>query len=210
MKLTELSLEGFCRELASGTPTPGGGSAAALAGALSASLAAMVARLTLGSERYREAWKSMEAVRDLAESIKETLLNLVDRDAEAYDGVLAAMRLPRATGVEQEARFLAIEEAVRRAAAVPLAVLETLSRMPDLLRTALERGNPNCLSDVGVAIQLLQASAAGAAYNVGINLGCFRDRGVAAEFSARARELLAQVENASIALKRDMEPRLPW
>ena len=208
MNLVGLTLDQFVRLLASDKPAPGGGSVAALTAALSAALCAMVARLTVGKEKYRDGWEAMGKVRDAADELAGMFLNLVEQDAEAYNEVLSAVKLPKETEAQRSVRQQAIEKATQHAAAVPLATLEHLSRAPDLVRKSLEHGNPNCLTDAGVAVQLVRAASVGAAYNVRINLSGIRDRELAGLLLARTEELLAQVEFASVQLERIVEERL--
>ncbi len=208
MNLVGLTVEQFARLLASDAPAPGGGSAAALAAALSAALCAMVARLTVGKEKYRDNWEAMEKMSDAADELVGTFLHLVEKDTEAYNEVTAALKLPKGTERQVSFRQQAIEKATWQAAAVPLATLEHLSRVPDLAREALQHGNPNCLTDAGVAVQLVRAAAVGAAYNVRANLSGIKDRELAEALSARAEVLLAQVEIASAELEQMVERRL--
>jgi formiminotetrahydrofolate cyclodeaminase len=208
MNLVGLTLDQFVRLLASDKPAPGGGSVAALTAALSAALCAMVARLTVGKEKYRDGWEAMERVRDAADELAREFMNLVEQDTEAYNEVLAAVKLPKETEVQRSVRQQAIEKATQHAAAVPLATLEHLSRAPDLVRKALEHGNPNCLTDAGVAVQLLRAAAAGAAYNVRINLSGIKNGEFVEATSARMAEFRAQVESAASELERIVDQRL--
>jgi len=208
MNLVGLTLDQFVRLLASDKPAPGGGSVAALAAALSAALCAMVARLTVGKEKYREGWEAMEKVRDAADELAREFLNLVEQDTEAYNEVLAAVKLPKETEAQRSFCQQAIENATQHAAAVPLATLEHLSRVPDLLREALERGNPNCLTDAGVAVQLVRAAAVGAAYNVRINLSGIKNGELVQAMSARMAEFRAQVERATGELEQLVDQRL--
>jgi formiminotetrahydrofolate cyclodeaminase len=190
--------------LASNDPAPGGGSASAAAGAMGASLLLMVA----GMPKTRTG--APEEAADLAEAaarlrpLRDRLLALVDRDTEAYSGVVAAFRLPKGTDAEKAARKGAVQEATKRATDVPL---DTMRACRDALRHALivaRNGNPNAASDVGVALELLTAGLKGAALNVDINLGSLADRAyvdrarwekedferTGAEEAARAKERL--------------------
>jgi formiminotetrahydrofolate cyclodeaminase len=208
MNLVGLTLNQFVNLLASDSPAPGGGSVAALAAALSVSLCAMVARLTTGKEKYRDSREAMERLKVTADELVGVFLDLVEKDTQAYNEVTAAFKLPNKTDAEREFRRQAIESATRQAAAVPLATLENLSRVPDMVREAMQHGNPNCLTDAGVAMQLMRAAAAGASYNVRINLNGMRDKESAGTLLARTTELLDQVENACATLNQDFEQRL--
>jgi len=208
MNLAKLTLDQFARLLANGTPAPGGGSAAALAATLSAALCAMVVRLTIGKEKYRDSWESMESLGNKADELVGVFLELVTRDTEAYSEVTAAFKLPKETDDQQDFRRQAVEGAMRQAGAVPLATLENLHQVADLAREALLHGNLNCLTDAGVAVQLMRAAAAGANYNVRINLHGIKDRKLAEGMLARSRELSAQVEKAAAELEQIVEKRL--
>jgi formiminotetrahydrofolate cyclodeaminase len=208
MNLTGLTLGEFTRLLASDAPAPGGGSVAALAAALGASLCAMVARLTVGRQKYRDSWESMEKLRDTADELSTIFLELVEKDSDAYNLVTAALKLPKETDAQKESRRQAIESGTRQAAAVPMETLENLSRIPGLVREALMQGNPNCLTDAGVAVQLMRAAAAGAAYNVRINLSGIKDQELTGKLSARTGELLAQIRAEAATLEQMVEEKL--
>ena len=123
----------------------------------------MVARLTVGKARYKDAWLKMERVRDRCDTLQETLLELVDRDADAYNRVVAAYRLPKTkTSVQEQAlRSAAIAEANRKAAEVPLATLQTITQLVPQLRQIVNHGNPNCITDTGVAVQMMRTGCNG-------------------------------------------------
>jgi len=180
------SVHAFIERLASSAPTPGGGSAAALAGALAAGLTAMVARLSMDRGGDDEAFD--QSIRT-AEQAAATLLALADRDAEAFDRVIAAMRLPRGSDQEKRSRRAAVQEALQNATAIPLATAEqavlVLALAPDLARA----GNPNAVSDVGVAALLAHAAVRGALFNVAINVKSITDARYREATTARADEL---------------------
>jgi len=181
---------------------------AALGAALCASLCAMVARLTVGRQKYQDSWKSMEKLRDAADELSALFLRLVDEDSDAYGLVTAALKLPRENDAQKESRREAVESATRHAAAVPMEILENLSRVPSLVREALLRGNPNCLTDAGVAVQMMRAAAAGAAYNVRINLSGIKDRELIETLSVRTGELLAQIRSEAAVMENMVEEKL--
>ena len=164
MKLVDLSLDQFARELGGDSPAPGGGSVAALSGALGASLCAMVASLTVGRKKYQDVWEAMEKVRAQADDLSGRLLTLVDKDTEAYSRVTAAFKMPKDDEAQKEARKQAVQAAFAEAASVPLETLRAVSQLGGLARTALEKGNTNCITDAGVAVQLMRAAARGACY----------------------------------------------
>ena len=175
MSLEDLTFSNFCAELASSAPTPGGGTASAAAAAMGASLLSMVCALTLSKEKYRDSHEALAPVATEAAQASSQFRRLIDRDAAAFEAIVAARRLPKETDEEKVLRGAAIEAAGKLAAEVPM---ETARRAVNLLsRTALlaEKGNPNAASDVGVAALLLAAAAEGALLNVGINLGGISD-----------------------------------
>jgi len=201
--LVAMTLRAFADELSSSSPAPGGGSVAALCGALSAALVSMVAALTWAKTGMEAARPAMKAAGDEGQKLKDWFLDAVDRDTAAFNAVLAAMRRPKKTPEEIAARAGAIECANQGAAKVPLEVLESTIRVLELaLRVAVD-GNPNSVSDAGVAGASALAAAEGAALNVRINAPSLTDRAVAAELVARqaaavarARDLASQVRDA--------------
>lgn len=188
MRLTE-----FVDELSSDSPAPGGGSVAALCAALSAALSAMVAALTWSKKGFEDRRPAMEALGVEAQEWKDRFLELVDRDTEAFDAVLAAARLPRKTEEEAATRAAAMETANVRAAEVPLEVLEGTVRAFELAGIAARDGNPNSASDAGVAAAVARAAAEGAAMNVRINLPSIANRELAATLEERCRAALEKI-----------------
>ncbi len=180
--LVDFTVRSFADELASVSPAPGGGSVAALLGALASSLAAMVAALTHGKKGFEGETARMVALGVEAQSMKDAFLDAVDRDTDAFNAVLAAMKLPKKTPEEVEVRRRAMEEATKEATLVPLGVLVRTKRAAELAAEVAARGNPNSLSDAGVAALCARAAAEGAYYNVLINLA-----GVDAEWASSVR-----------------------
>jgi glutamate formiminotransferase/formiminotetrahydrofolate cyclodeaminase len=197
MRLTE-----FVDELSSDSPAPGGGSVAALAGSLSAALSSMVAALTWSKTGLEAARPAMKEIGVEGQRLKDWFLEAVDRDTDAFNAVLAAMRLPRKTDEEARARRAAIEKANQSAARVPLEVVERSVRALELALAVAKDGNPNSISDAGVAGACALAAAEGAALNVRINVPNLTDAevggGLLAEqerLVARARQLAAEVRD---------------
>lgn len=193
MRLIDQSLHTFCTQLAGASPTPGGGSAAALAGALAASLCAMTARLTAGKKAYQNVWSEMESLCAEADALAEKLLALVERDTEAYNRVVSARRLPRETGAQKAERQAAIEEAGKEAARVPLETLRSVEKLLDPAQMAVDQGNPNCITDAGVAVGLIRTAAEGAAYNVRVNLGGLRDEAFCRKIGEETETLIGRI-----------------
>jgi len=191
MSLMNLTVQELLAELGADSPAPGGGSVAALAGAMAASLCEMVAGLTLGREKLRDAWPAMERARSEAWRLGTSLRRLVDDDTAAYLAVVAARKLPRATPAEKAARDSAVQEAVGRAAAVPLETLLTLAELSAIALVVAEKGSSGCITDAGSAGEMIGAGARAAAWNVRINLPDVRDELLRARLSAAAETALA-------------------
>jgi glutamate formiminotransferase / formiminotetrahydrofolate cyclodeaminase len=168
--LVALSLSAFADELASVSPAPGGGSVAALAGAMAAGLAAMVPNLTVGKKGYKKVRTEMNAVAQEAQRLKDEFLRAIDDDTAAFNTLMECFGMPKATPEEQAARARAITAATIAAIDVPLATLGRTTRTLELCLAAAQRGNQNSLSDSGVGGAMALACATGAYYNVLINL----------------------------------------
>ena len=164
------TLDGWIDELASVAPAPGGGSAAALAGALAAALVAMVGRLTSSRKAYAAVAEEFKGITEEAERLRLELRRLVDEDAESYRGVMAAYKLPKGTDGEVKARQEAIDKALLGAAEVPLRTARAAARVVELARRAAEAGNKNAVCDAGVGALLGMSAVKGAVYNVAINV----------------------------------------
>jgi len=171
----EMPIEAFLARLASSDPEPGGGAAAALAGATGAALVSMVANLTLGKEKFAEAREEMERARSRAESLRAALLAAIDQDAESFRRVMDAYRLPRQTEEEKAARKQAIQQALHEATAAPRQVVLLCREVAGWSRAAAEKGNPQVITDAAIAGILAEAAAQSAALNVRINLGPIGD-----------------------------------
>lgn len=165
-----LSLTDFLAQLASEAPTPGGGTAAAAAGAIAASLAEMVAAVTLSREKYAPSHNAVRPIAEAAAAAGREFLNLAREDSEAYEAVVAARRLPKETPEQEAERARMLAAAHRRAAEVPMRTARAAVRLLSALPELVEKGNPAAASDAGSAALLLEAAAESALLNVGINL----------------------------------------
>ena len=170
-----LTLNQFLSALASAAPTPGGGTAAAVAGSMGAALAEMVAQLTLSKEKYASSHDAVRPISEAAQLARAEFLRLAREDSDAYDGVVAARRLPKESDAEKAARQHQIAVANRNAAEVPMRTAQAAVRLLAALPELAEKGNPNAVSDVGAAALLLDACVEGALLNVGINLSGIED-----------------------------------
>jgi len=173
--LAKMNLREFCNETLSDSPAPGGGSVAALMGALGASLGGMVANLSAGKRGWDDKLEYFSNWAVKAQQLKDELLALVDEDTAAFNKVMDAFALPKESAEEKAARAAAIEQATKYAAEVPLKVMETASKSYELLAEMAERGNPASVSDVGVGALATHACIEGAALNVRINLAQLKD-----------------------------------
>jgi methenyltetrahydrofolate cyclohydrolase len=182
-KLTDRSLIDLLTAFRSPDPTPGGGSAAALAGAIGASLLTMVTQLPKPRAATQADVERLSAAGVRCSTLSEHLTELVNDDSAAYDEVMAAYRLPKSTEDEKPLRVAAIQRALRRATEVPLEVMRACAEALDEANAVSSLGNANAASDVKVSIELLRAGLRGAGYNVEINLEAIRD----AEYVASAR-----------------------
>jgi formiminotetrahydrofolate cyclodeaminase len=162
-------------ELASASPAPGGGAAAALSASIGASLICMVCNLTIGKPKYAAFEEQMSAALATAEDARRVALRLADDDARAFEAVIAATRLPRSTEAQTVARAEAIQQALAGAAAVPLRIAEIAVRVIGLAEQILEGANKNVLSDVAVAASAARAALESAMVNVEINLAAMTD-----------------------------------
>lgn len=177
--------------LASPEPTPGGGTAAAIAGAMGTSLLLMVAGLAKSRNNTDEEKAALATARAAIEPIAAKLTELADADAASFDGVMAAYRMPKATDEEKAARTRAIQAALRGATEVPLETLRACATALVHARVVADNGNTSADSDVGVAIGLLKAAASGAAANVRINLEGLKDEGYKIATEAETARLLS-------------------
>jgi glutamate formiminotransferase / formiminotetrahydrofolate cyclodeaminase len=192
--LVRLNLRQFCNETLSESPAPGGGSVAALMGALGASLGGMVANLSAGKRGWDEKLPFFSEWAVKAQQLKDELLFLVDEDTAAFNKVMAAFGLPKDSPEEKAARTKAIQVANEYAAEIPLKVMETASRSYDLLKEMAEKGNPASISDVGVGLLATRACIEGAGMNVRINLAGLKDENVKAGLQGRMSRLSAESE----------------
>ncbi len=191
---SEQNIAAFVEALGSSAPAPGGGAASALAGALAAALAEMVARFTVGREKYRDVEERAAAVLSQAEEARETLLALVDDDERAFQGVSAAYRMPRATEAERAARENAIQAALLLAMQPPLRAVRAACAIVGLAAEIAAIGNGTVISDAGCAALLGEAAARAAALNVLANATLLRNTAQADAARAEVRSLLAEAQ----------------
>lgn len=171
----DLTVSQFLDALASKEPVPGGGSGAALAGALAAALVSMVCNLTIGKKGYEAVEREMQAILGESEAIRKELPQLLEADTQAYSRVMEAYRMPRASDEEKQAREAAMQERLKEAAEVPFKIAERCARVVALALPAARMGNKWAVSDAGVGALLGEASMHSALLNVEINLASIKD-----------------------------------
>jgi glutamate formiminotransferase/formiminotetrahydrofolate cyclodeaminase len=206
--LASMNLVDFCGELAADSPAPGGGSVAALGGALSAGLSAMVGNLTHGKKGYESVREEMQIVAEKAQPLKDFFIEAIDRDTEAFNSLMAAFALPKKTDEEKRLRQEAIDSATQGATLVPFSVLEKSRAAAELALIMALKGNRNSLSDAGVAGLAAAMCAEGALYNVLINTQEMADGPFRRETRAQARQLCASVLETAAKVRAAMDKGL--
>ncbi len=199
--LAGLDLRAFADEVSMDSPAPGGGSVAALCGALSAALSAMVGNLTYGKKGYEGARPEMKRVALRAQALKEDLLRAVDLDTRAFNRVMESFRLPKGTEEQARERERAVEEASKEATLVPFGVLEASAELVGLAEAVARDGNRNSVSDAGVAGLAARAAGKGAYYNVRINLPGIKDEAFKTRIGEQAEALMRILERSSAAVE---------
>lgn len=194
LKLDQLTVRSFIQELGSGLATPGGGSAAALCGAMGAALSAMVARFTGGREEFRDVWERMEGIKQGSDEVAERFLALVQEDTDAYQEVLKALQLSRDSEKKKAIRGEAFQKAMKKASSVPLETLRVSERLIQMAKEAVEQGNPNTVTDAAAAVHFAHAAATVAAYNVRINLSSLKDNVFVEGCRREVEEILERIE----------------
>jgi formiminotetrahydrofolate cyclodeaminase len=197
--LAQHTIDVYLARTASAAPVPGGGSAAALSAALAAALAEMVAALTQGKKGFEAEDAAMGRLRHAAVEVRGRCAANIDRDARAYEAVMAALRLPKDTAAAREARSAAVQKALVHAAQVPLETARGAREALELACEAVNRGNPNTVTDGLVAVMLARTAVLGALFNVRINLAAVKDQTLAAAMADEVRRLEAE------ALAREQE-----
>jgi formiminotetrahydrofolate cyclodeaminase len=188
--ITDSSIEKFLDDLASSNPTPGGGSAAAIMGAMGAALVSMVCNVTIGKKGYEAVEPEMKAVRDESERVRRRLTAMVAEDIAAFDSIMAAYKLPKATEDEKARRAAAIQAGLRRATEAPLDCARVCAEVIALSRRASEHGYLNVISDGGVGVLAGFTALRSAALNVYINAPALKDRAFVAAATAELGRLV--------------------
>jgi glutamate formiminotransferase/formiminotetrahydrofolate cyclodeaminase len=206
--LVRLNLRQFCNETLSDSPAPGGGSVAALMGALGASLGGMVANLSAGKRGWDDKLEYFSEMAVRGQQLKDELLFLVDEDTAAFNKVMAAFGLPKESAEEKAARSKAIQSANKYAAEIPLRVMETASKSYELLAAMADKGNPASISDVGVGLLATRACIDGAAMNVRINLSSLKDENAKSVLQEQMDRISRESEERFQAARQIVEGKL--
>jgi len=189
-ELTDKSTKAFLDELSSSVPAPGGGSVAALSGALGAALISMVSNLTIGKKKYTDVQEEIIELLRKSERLRKELVDLLEADVKVYTELSQAMKMPRDTDEQKTARAKVMEKALKSATDVPMRVAEACVLVMDLCRPAAEKGNVNAVSDVGVSVLMAEAGLRSAALNILINLGWINDEAFVSESRTKLEALL--------------------
>jgi glutamate formiminotransferase/formiminotetrahydrofolate cyclodeaminase len=199
--LIDLNLRQFANELSMDSPAPGGGSVAALCGALSASLSSMVANLTVGKKEYENVQIKVKKLAEQAQGLKDTMLNDIDLDTQAFNRVMEAFRMKKKTEEQLALRKKTIEDANKEATRIPLHVLENSVKALEIVKEVALHGNKNSISDAGVAALTAGAGAEGAFYNVKINLPNIEDMTFKTETNEKAEDLLKKAQTIASEIR---------
>ena len=197
MKLAEMTVTQFADVLASDAPAPGGGSTAALAGALGAALTAMVCRLTEGRKKYAEFEPFVLEVKEKATALQAKFIDVMDRDTEAFMVISNAYGMPKSTDEEKAARSAAIQAGLVKSTETPMEMMELSAETIALTESLLGKFNTASASDLGVGALTLRTAVQGAWLNVLINIGSLKDTALADQYRAKGQALVDQVVAAA-------------
>lgn len=206
--IEDKTIQQFLDDLASKSATPGGGSAAAIMGAMGAALVSMVCHLTVGKKNYEAVEKEMARLLEQAEELRARLAGMVRADVEAFNRVMGAYGLPKDTDAQKQARSEAIQDALKAATDVPLECARAAAEVIRLSKTAAEKGNRNVVSDAGVAVVAGYAALRSAALNVRVNTGAIRDEAFVASRLEELNRIMAGMDGENDAIYRLVEGKL--
>lgn len=197
--LKDMYLQDFIKQLESNEPVPGGGSVAALSSALASALAGMVANLTVGKKNYEEVSEKMQEIASQMSAYGTHFVDMIDKDANSFDGVMKAFKLPKESDEEKALRTETIQKEMKYAASVPYQVAEKTAELFEGIEVLVKEGNKNAETDALVAAMMARTAILSALYNVKINLGSIKDE----VFVAEMKEKVARLE--TLAKQRETE-----
>lgn len=192
MKLADMTLNNFADLLASDSAAPGGGSTAALEGALGAALAGMVATFTIGRKKYAEYENLMKETVAKAEKLRLQLMDIIDRDTEAFNGVTAVFAMPKESDEEKAVRAAAMQEALKACTLTPFEMMECSLSSLEIIDSMLGKFNTSAASDLGVAALSLKAAVQGAWLNILINIGGIKDEAFSTKYRSEGEAILGK------------------
>lgn len=208
MMLKDLSVKDFVAETASDSPAPGGGSVSALAAAQAAALLGMVANLTVKSKNYTDVHEEMKPLVDELAKYHEEFTDFIDKDANSFNGVIDAFKLPKSTDEEKAARSAKIQEEYKNAANVPFTVGMKTVELIDYAEKLVEKGNKNAITDVGVGVLNIKLAVTGAFYNVKINLGSIKDEAYVKDLKDKMAKTLKEVDERIAPIVKQVESEI--
>lgn len=198
--LADLTIKGFLAETAGSAPVPGGGSISALNGAIASALAEMVSNLTIGKKKYVEVENEMKEIAAKMATVRNQLIQDIDRDSEAYDRVFAAFKLPKETEEEKAGRSEMIQEATKQAAMVPMSVAKEITSIMASISEVAHKGNQNAVTDACVAMMAARTGVIGALLNVRINLSSIKDTAFVKQMATEADT----IETQAVAMEKEL------
>jgi glutamate formiminotransferase/formiminotetrahydrofolate cyclodeaminase len=207
-RLASMDCFEFADELASDSPAPGGGSVAALCGALSSGLSSMVGNLTYNKKAYKDVREEMISLSEKAQKLKDFFIEAIDKDTNAFNKIMDAFSLPKKSDDDLKIRNQAIQEATKEATMIPLSVLEQSKEAAELALIVVQRGNKNSLSDAGVAGITAGSAAEGALYNVMINVEGIEDESFKKKMITQAIQINTEIQKTVKKIKKILEKEL--
>jgi formiminotetrahydrofolate cyclodeaminase len=196
-KLVKQNIKMFLDELASSSPAPGGGSVAALSGALGAALSSMVCNLTRGKQGYETVQDEITDALQKSEELRQDLTDFIDKDTDVFNEVIKALKLPKETEEQKAQRKNALQTALKQAAEIPLETARKCLQILDVARIVAEKGNKNSITDAGVSALLAQTGVQAAMLNVRINLSSIKDEDYVIQVTTELQELLQETMQKS-------------
>ncbi|MCK5261644.1 MAG: glutamate formimidoyltransferase [Thermoplasmatales archaeon] len=206
--LASMKINNFLNELASSSPAPGGGSVAALSGALGTALSSMVYNLTIGKEKYEDVQDEIKNTLEKSERIRKQLTELIDKDTEAFNDVMKAFKMPKETEEQKEKRKQAIQKGYKTAAKVPLETAKACEKILDIAMVVAEKGNKNSITDAAVSALMAQAGVKSAILNIKINLGSIKDDEFVERISFEIDELQKNADDKANEIMKIVENSL--
>ncbi|HIH29461.1 MAG TPA: cyclodeaminase/cyclohydrolase family protein [Thermoplasmata archaeon] len=207
-KLVKQNIKMFLDEVASSSPAPGGGSVAALAGALGAALTSMVCNLTKAKQGYEEVQDEIAEVLEKSEELRKDLTDLIDKDTDAFNEVMKALQMPKETEEQKEQRRTILQTAFKQAAEIPLETARKCVQILHVAHIVAEKGNKNSISDAAVSALMAQTGVQAAMLNVRINLSSIKDPDYVQQVTTELHELLQNAMQKSTEILNIVEKNL--